>query len=324
MKDGYGKNIFPISTFNPWNIGHRQIHHQVITKKKWDFNFESNQNNYIIPYHLAGFWVSMYDQTGILANNTYTKYTGFNTASQGVTWHKGTINIEVHAVARQRLIANGATNLNTWDYENSQNLIVGLADRYYETYDVAAATDLAPNIKRTTYNMFDTHNDIITRSEVPMRHYYKYEVHFPRLNHNYMWKPQALAPTEYNLLIPGAQAISTIAAGRTAVRQEELISQSDADTNTNITNEKRTFWDRTSYPMLMLGQPDVPDETGNQKFRYQIVITTFLDLTFHLLPDYITTNTTSANQRQCINLPALSATSGTTYTVPCVPYEIKI
>lgn len=77
-----------------------------------------------------------------------------NNISYGVSWIKGEIEIEVYSVCRQRLLQGGSTNYNTYDFETSQNLIIGTFDRTPVTYEIKNWTWTGPTWHMTENNLF--------------------------------------------------------------------------------------------------------------------------------------------------------------------------
>lgn len=75
---------------------------------------------------------------------------------------------------RQRLLQNGATNVLTYDFETSQNLIEGWCDRHQVNYKITTNEDLKP--ARIYYlatednqvpQLFDDKTDAIIKKEIP-------------------------------------------------------------------------------------------------------------------------------------------------------------
>lgn len=307
-------------TKNILSQGNLQEYFEVKTIKYHDFNFDTSQNAYIIPYQLAGFWTGIYNATEANDNNTIQEMRRKNAGSVGVTWIGGDIVFEVFAVQRQRLLENGPTTILTYDLDATQNVVIGIADRKIETIIVTDASSLSPTALQTVNTrLFNRDLDHYTKKEVPVKFKYTHHVDMNVLHHNYMWLPNDLEPEDdFNVLIPGAQGI-TNNAGTTITNATEIIQTTQ--TENNIITNQTTIQNRRSYPRLHVGQPEIPDETGTMKWRYQIRISTRLKLLFHKRPDYADTFTLSAIRRQSIPLPR--ATGTIPYLVPCVPYEIN-
>lgn len=106
-----------------------------------DWNFTDNQYPFVIPYHSMAFWMGHYDT---LDDDNKTVEIGkkLNDISIAVDYLYGTIKFEVFAVTRNRLIQTGQTNGYTYDFETSQNLILGIADKDKYIIHFSAAKDL--------------------------------------------------------------------------------------------------------------------------------------------------------------------------------------
>ncbi|QZA76130.1 capsid protein [Aedes aegypti densovirus] len=319
VKEGYGPNMSEMIPRNIMNKGNHTVYHVVKQQKYLDFNYVSNQNPYIIPYQTAGFWASMWDQTDIGSNNTINIMKALNNVSVGVTWIKGEITFEVYAVTRQRLLT-GTTNQTTWDFETSQNMFIADADREPENFKLASAAATGPLAQQTTQTkLFNANNDRYTKYELPQRNQYTREYDFQQLTNNYMWKPTDIsAEANFRRLIPMAEGVYTTTSATT--KMAELTQQKSAYATSGKTTEASLFRNRTSYPRMHLAQPQVPDETGYMKFRYQVRMSTKLHLVFHIYPDFSTSTNIEYMGRQVLELPEVTARGG---VVTCMPYEIK-
>lgn len=304
---------------NIMNKGNHTVYHVVKQQKLLDINYVANQNPYIIPYQTAGFWASMWDQKDIGSNNTINIMKALNSVSVGVTWIKGEITFEVYAVTRQRLLT-GTTNQTTWDFETSQNMFIADADREPENFNLATEAATGPLAQQTTQTLlFNANNDRYTKYELPQRNQYTREYDFQQLRNNYMWKPTDIsAAANFRRLIPMSEGVYTTTAATT--KMAELTEQKSVWATSGKTTEASLFRNRTSYPRMHLAQPQVPDETGYMKFRYQVRMSTKLHLVFHLLPDHGTSTNLEYMGRQVLELPEVPATGG---VVTCMPYEIK-
>lgn len=75
--------------------------------------------------------------------------------------------------------------------------------------------------------------------------------------------------------------------------------------------------------MICLGQPTVPDETGNMKFRYQIKLTAQLHVLLHTKPDLIKMNSDKVLwNRNTIWMPSATKKDNK-YKYSCVPYNMN-
>ena len=315
---------------NIFNKGQHAVFHTVKTQKYITLDFVQNQNPIIIPYQFAGFWGSMYDQNGISNNRSIQNMKILNSMSWGVEWLNGTIDVEVYAVTRQRLIQQGATNYLTFDFETSQNLFIAEADRNYEGIDINNVAQLGPNVQHTSTTLaFDENNDTYTKEEIPQRMIWSKTIHFPHLQHNYAWKPIDMSDVaNVATLIPGGQGQTqkvTSDQNWNISKQHELIQETTtlgAGGATII--QKDMMQPRVSYPRLHFAQPLVTDETGIMKFQYKIRFTTELNLKFHLNPDFTNGGVEVMLERQRFTLPVGSPAAESTNiaTCICMPYTI--
>lgn len=304
---------------NIFNLGKHTIYHVVKTQKYLDFNYVSNQNPYIIPYQTAGFWGSMWDQTDIGANQSINIMKALNPVAMGVTWIKGEITFEVYAVTRQRLLT-GTTSQTTWDFETSQNMFIADADREPENFNLGSVAATGPLAQQTTQTqLFNPNNDRYTKYELPQRNEYTREIDFQKLHNNYMWRPMDISNVaNFRYLIPMAEGVYTTTSHNSIAT--ELTDETTAYATSGVTARQTLFRNRTSYPRMHMAQPQVPDETGYMKFRYQVRMSTKLHLNFHMHPDYATHANLEYMNRQTLLLPRVAETNG---IVTCMPYEIK-
>lgn len=312
---------------NIYTTGNEHFVHEIRFQKYIPLDFTADQGPLIIPYQMAAFWWSVYDDAD--GNNQSVQIAkALNNVCWGVTWMEGEITTEVYTVTRERLIQQGSTNYKTYDFETSQNLFMGLVDREQVTVTLTSAKQLAPNAYHSTIikSLFDDQNDRITKIEIPQRMMHTFKVKFSQPPHNYTFQPVDLSDVNnISYHIPGPQCLaednlSTIGQwwGDTELYDQVL------DSGSGYSNQ--FFWKRRSYPLLMYGQPQVPDETGNMKFRYMIRFSTKLTLKYHFYPTYYLTTDTFL-KRQAIPLPKWQTTDsvpkGTIAAFSCIPYESK-
>lgn len=62
----------------------------------------------------------------------YDTLTKLASASTGIEFLHGEIDIDLMSICRQRLLQQGTTNVQTYDFETSQNLLIGTYDRTEE------------------------------------------------------------------------------------------------------------------------------------------------------------------------------------------------
>lgn len=144
VKDGYGTGIKKMITKNFFNQAGETVYHITKWSKMFDLNFADDQSPVIIPYHLGGWY--------------------------GVEWLYGDIIIEICSITRQRLLQNGATNVLTYDFETSQNLVEGWCDRFAANYKISTGNDLLlgnlrydPTEEKALPQLFDDNTDAISK-----------------------------------------------------------------------------------------------------------------------------------------------------------------
>ena len=176
----------------------------------------------------------------------------------------------------------------TYDFETSQNLIWCEANRAILKHPLHS--ELHTNLFRgaeTNADIWNHNNFHWTTEQIPQQYKKTHTIHFPRLGHGKVYRHRDWTSKDnYNFLIPGAQGITKITdkSGTNGVNisdQQENLSlesvtaPSDAEwTYSTIF----TLQPQVAYPSIRLAQPSVPDETGVMKFRYQIRLTTQLEL----------------------------------------------
>jgi len=264
-----------------------------------------------------GFWGSMYDTTNIAQNNTITFHKALNDNSFGVTWNYAKITIEVHAVTRQRLITAGQSNYLTYDFETSQNLIVGIYDRFSSFTHLNSAKDLSILSNRDEYDLIQNEVlDNITKIEIPQRHKWTHFIQLPHCNHNFYFMPIDINnPANYTCLIPGCQNIDSYTSEKsktyTITKQNNISTSSVKSTGENTCNTTNgQHLQTTHYPAIVIGQPKIPDETGTMKFRYKVRVITEINGTWHLFPEFCNNWEKNILRRQVVTLPTGSTPTG--------------
>ena len=275
-----------------------------------------------------GFWGNMYDNTDIAQNNTINLHKHLNESSFGVTWNYAKITIEVHAITRQRLITAGQSNYLTYDFETSQNLIVGIHDRFTDFSTISSFKDLSILSGRDPYDRLQ--HDILdhaTKIEVPQRYKWTHHIDFPSLNNNFYFMPVDISNSNnYTTLIPGCQNIDSYTDNKSKVyaisKQNNLTTTSvkaTGESSCNVTNGQHI--QTVSYPSIVIGQPRIPDETGVMKFRYKVRVITEINGTWHLYPEFCNNWEKIILRRQIIALPTSSSSSGGSAT-PNVAFKV--
>lgn len=247
-----------------------------------------------------------------------------NDISVGVDYLYGSIKIELFAVTPNRLIQTGTTSGYTYDFETSQNLVVGFIDKESYRFDFKAPKDVGFNT-HVNVDLWADKNDKITKIEIPQKEAYTLIVNFNKLNHNYHFTPQSTVYDDaknLELCIPSFNNIAKIGPNCTMTHNNEIL----IDENTHGTGDdayvihKGTIVNRNQYPAIIVGQPKVNDETGIMKFRYNLRVTTEFHVNYKLTPEYLNTNTKNILLRQCYNLPQLATKAGSNYSYVYIPY----
>lgn len=330
-KEGYGKNITPMGTFNIFQLPQR-IPFTVKRSEYVNFDFTTNTSPIALAYQVLDWWFP--NDT----NQNKRNYDALAGIAMGQIWKGGTITLEVYAVTRQRLLQGGATNYLTYDFETSQNLFFSKWDRvggeYVYPQRPAGQTYVPfPNV-RANNDAFDPTQDGVTREEIPQRERKTINLHFNHPHHNYLWKPvlsqnlatRAAAREMTVVTIPGPPGVwSSPAVGTEfGTKLSEFIDETPEDGP-----HKQSVWNRSTYPMYAVHPPLVEDETGQMKWRYQMKVSTELHTDFFLPPDYNRGLTNDIYQRQLLTQPSLTvqmAAGATTTSIPilCPCYEIKV
>lgn len=321
VKEGYGPNIHPMIPYDPWKNGGRNIRTVIKQSRYLTADFVTNQTALIIPYQFIYFWGGG-GETIQTNNQTIKNYNAIKNITWGQTWIKGKIKIELYTVTRQRLLQQGSTNTLTYDFETSQNLFFWKQTHKPIQFTANTTNLIDINGIRTDENVFDKTQDIYEKYEIPQRHTYEYEIHFPKLSHGYTYNPATL--TAVNVLIPGPTQLTkdSVTTPDTTYSHNQEFYNTDNAASTTTTTEQAAFANRTSWPAIGLAQPVVPDETGIMKFQYQIRLTTELEIINHIKPDFTNGDIDIIYNRQQRLLPFVSGATGN-YTYTCIPYEIK-
>ncbi|XP_075214056.1 uncharacterized protein LOC142320244 [Lycorma delicatula] len=279
--EGYGHRL-PLRVLNIWNKGGNSYYNIVKNSRCMTLDFTSDQGPIPVPYQYAGFWTSMWCDTEIANNQTINLYNELNKLAWGVTWVKGEIKLEIYNVLRQRLLQGGSTNYTTYEFEGSQNLVIGTYDRCPLELTTTKKEDVGPtyHLKSEDNKLYSETLDIITKEEIEQRKEYKKTIHFPTLTHNYCYKPNKI--DKWDTLIPGVTGTTL----KTQIIKPGTELLSHTITGTQYLGSGTVFQNRVTYPGMTLGQPYVEDETGVMKFKYFIRISTELHLIHHMKPDY--------------------------------------
>lgn len=312
--------IYCLQINNIWST-HRRIPYTLKSSSYIDLDFSSNQNAVVLPYQLMGFW-----QGGIKAPGKNTEnFAILNSLAGhalGAIYHNAEIEIEVWSVCRQRLLQQGTTTTLTYDFETSQNLIIGTLDRYYQSYTCTVDTiNTWYKDIRIQNDVFRNERDYITKEEIPQRHTWHKKIHFPQYNQdNIITQLITLENNDqgyWGTLIPGRQSIEKC-NGLNISNDNNLITYKIANSSTtaNVTHLSQAH----AHPLICLAQPKIPDETGLMKFRYQIRVNTKLHLDIILRPDIWESNMSS--YVQTIPLPIAQPDANGIFNIPCVENHI--
>lgn len=329
-KEGYGKNITPMSTWNIYALPQR-IPFTIKRQEYLSFDFTANTRPIALAYQVLDWWFP-----SELSRNrqNYDQLAGM---AMGQIWKGGRITLEVYAVTRQRLLQGGQTNYLTYDFETSQNLFLGKWDRVGGEYvypQIGAEGYVPFDAVRAENDAFNPRIDGVTREEIPQRERKQINIKFQHPHHNYLWKPvlsQNLATrtpgrTMTVVMAPGPPGVwgNPVEGSQYGTKMSEFIDE----TQTNGPHQQ-SVWNRSTYPMYAVHPPQVEDETGQMKWRYQLRVSTELHTEFFLRPDYEQGLTNDVFNRQLITQPSLThevAEGGTVTNVHviCPQYEINV
>ena len=142
---------------------------------------------------------------------------------------------------------------------------------------------------------------------------------FSRFGHGKLYRHRDWSSKDYNFL-PCAQGITKVTdkSGTNGVNISDQQENLSLESVTAPSDDQWTYstifttQPQIAYPAIRLAQPNVPDETGYMKFRYQIRLTTQLELFVHLEDDFDLYNgdpkeASTSNMQQgriAYNLPA--------------------
>lgn len=171
--------------------------------------------------------------------------------------------------------------------------------------------------------LYDETHDSITKYELPNRFRYTHTVTIPQIGRPQLLKPVRI--TEKHIL-PGATGLeSTENLTFNGLKPYLNGSTTFKDGTSDIMKvSNQGIRNMCSYPALLLGQPYVPDHTGQMKFKYYIRITTIMDTSITLRSDsYKTEDWRAPEQRQYTNWPSYELKPGKTEgTIILWPYLI--
>lgn len=248
-----------------------------------DFGNTNITNNevYIIPYQCLYHWLSGSDQGA--SNNNLTQM--INLISGPATWikiKKLEMAIDLQAVTRERLLQGTDTNTITKDFEDGQNMIIGVCNRRVQNWLMvvtAAQANLTGigGLKASDTSIYTT-NDHVTKYQLATRNTWKHTIDFTKhKNVTYKVPIDMMSNTSY--LIPGVTLFkahnTTVGSAYTSgwdynSKLESYVytrgTAGVGDGEWSIGQD--TFVDAKNHPMIFIGQPKIPDETGYMKFTY--------------------------------------------------------
>ena len=278
-------------------------------------SFLDNQNPLLIPYMQFGFWTgSWFSDENRTPNRIKFDTFMSDSLSIGMKPLSSRLRIENFAVTRQRLLQGGSTNVLTMDFEITQNLFMLHDQRRGYTFEWNSGVQLNPwklspeSNLRVAGPMFDEMGNITnpamgnvvdkyTREAIPQTEAWEKTWNWEdQLSHNYIYRvmPEA-GYTESNM--PNATGAIDIDASELTGPNSEIIDETR--TVSGVTYQQDSTQNRTSCPMLAIGQPPIPDETGRMKFAYYIKVEQEMWTRFWLREDIINLDA----GRQVIPLP---------------------
>ena len=122
-EEGYSlqNNIHHIQSHNPFTRGQTTTVIYTLKNRQFiDFNCCTNgQKPWLLPYKQIKFWIPE------KSTQNYKNWYTLMSISHG--WNILNLNLKIdnHSITRQRIITQGSTTVVTYDFETSQNLIIG-------------------------------------------------------------------------------------------------------------------------------------------------------------------------------------------------------
>jgi len=225
VNKGYAlhQNITPISSQTFFSRSNPpKVNYIIKTRKYIDFNCcDTDQKAHIIPYRNLQWWIDKSTQN-------WKTWVGIQAIAYGFEIKKANFCIENHTVCRQRLIQQGQTNVLTYDFETSQNLIIGHRRNTW-TYDTQPieSTSTVPTTRKTEEEFFNDITDNWTYEEVPQKHKWEWNVPIQKPHqHGILYKPLSNITPKH--LLPGNNGLY--------IQQQQGQTQQIQMSNTNFVN----------------------------------------------------------------------------------------
>lgn len=327
VNKGYGlnNNITPLYSTNPWIKNKTvRIPYTIRSRKYIDLNYSEMQNKmYILPYLNLQFW-----SNGNSDTQNYNQAKQLSKIAMGIKYLQGRIKIDVHTVCRERLITQGATNVKTYDFETSQNLIVAHETRVPYIHKIKNTDKITTTPVATTDACWNNGQDMYTYEEIPQKHSWHYTVHIPQRQYRDGFFHYPGIEYANNQVIPHYDNLDQYMSTDNKTLLNQYMDKQYMNTVTwndfNINTRNDYSAEYIPHHAIFLAQPSVADEQNTMKFRYQIMMETALDVEFLLYPD-ITTNLIEwwTNHRQILQIPTIELKSGTDFYIPYHPYNYQ-
>lgn len=315
--DGYGRHIHPMKTTQIWSKSGGIIPYTLKSSSTLDIDFSTDQKPMILAYQILPFWSAAWNATKPQVNITSNVITHLKEICYAMEFIRGTINIELFSITRQRLLQQGSTNVQTYDFETSQNLIIATYNRTPNTIQWKAVADLDPTKLRHNEEVFK--NEMTAQiEELPQRHSWIKTFKFPITEKLY----EIPNFKKEKKLIPGPTNIYKKGYG---INDNHEIYKDEQEIE-NINTFCEQIRNIQSWTMICLAQPLVPDETGFMKFRYQIRLTTELEGLYHIKPDMLESNRDQCiYNREIMKLPTMNDISpaAPNHEYLCMPHNLE-
>ena len=189
VNEGYSirNNVYPLYSKNLWSRSHPVCFQYTSRRREYiDLNCSTDcQKPFILPYLSLPFWINSHT-----AN--YKTWIKLMDCAIGFNILNAFISVDCHTVERQRLISQGSTNVLTYDFETSQNLIIGHYDRLVFRHSFDNATDFTSLKLKSDVEFFSnlaSMGDPFTYEEVPQKHSWKYHIPIVKCQDGFFGRP---------------------------------------------------------------------------------------------------------------------------------------
>ncbi|KAJ8891357.1 hypothetical protein PR048_010873 [Dryococelus australis] len=267
-QDGYGYNMHETVPSNYFSRVQQVIHGSLPLSYWWDADFSQDPRVIIIPYRSLGFWTGTFGLKPTDELHNYPKaFADLMNMSTLIQIHALKFSIHNQATTRQRLLTQGSTSTTTWDFESSQNLIIGKADRTSMELTISEL-EVRPPFRRTPMDImanYDT-QDPLTYEELAVGHTKEFNIPFNNMPH-IIPDNQKKRSLFWQGCIPGASGTTWM------INDKQNYSETWDLLNKGAIRSNFTF------PAIFLSAPEIPAESGAMKFRFRLRVQTLMDYT---------------------------------------------